>query len=107
MNIIETTAHSGPRFKILTAVSGLNENELVHLVDENVEAAFNKRNMTSQRLHEPHDHDHHHHDDDHEGHHDHHSHDHKHLHGEVEEDMDDIYDHDLTGCGAEGGDCIL
>ncbi|ETA67081.1 MAG: hypothetical protein PWQ51_2131 [Methanolobus sp.] len=106
MNIIETTAHSGPRFKILTAVSGLNENELVHLVDENVESAFNKRNMTSQRLHEPHDHDHHHHDDDHEGHHDHHSHDHKHLHGEVE-DMDDIYDHDLTGCGAEGGDCIL
>ncbi|MBP1908748.1 GTP-binding protein [Methanolobus bombayensis] len=108
MNIIETTAHSGPRFKILTAVSGLNENELVNLVDENVEAAFSKRNMTSQRLHDSHDHDHHHHDDDHEGHHDHHhSHEHKYHHSELEEDMDDIYDHDLTGCGAEGSDCIL
>nr|WP_321498863.1 GTP-binding protein [uncultured Methanolobus sp.] len=104
MNIIETTVHSGPRFKILTAVSGMDEDELVHLVDENVEAAFSKRNMVSQRLHEPHNHDHHHHD--HEEHDHHHGHHHEHKHTEMEGD-DDIYDHDLTGCGTEEGNCLL
>jgi G3E family GTPase len=86
MNIIETTADSGPRFKILTAVSGLNADQLVHIVDENVEAAFSKRKMTSRRLHEPHNHDHHHHDDDHEGHHDHHPGHHHEWQAEPEED---------------------
>jgi hypothetical protein len=86
MNIIETTADSGPRFKILTAVSGLNVDQLVHIVDENVEAAFSKRDMTSRRLHEPHDHHHHHHDDDHEGHHDHHPGHHHEWQAEPEED---------------------
>lgn len=108
VNIIETSVHSGPRFKILTAVSGMHEEDLVHLVDENVEAAFSKRNMISQRLHEPHDHDHHHHDDDYEGHHEQHQgHHHEHKHVELDEDMDDIYDHDLSSCATGDGDCLL
>ena len=104
VNVIDTTAHSGPRFKILTAVSGMDEDNLVHLVDENVNNAFTSRNMVAQRLHEPHDHDHHHdHDDDH-GHDHHHAHTHSH---EESEAMDDIYDHDLIDCSTGDSDCLL
>lgn len=107
MNIIKTTAHSGPRFKILTAISGLNEDQLVDLVDSNVEQVFSKRNFISQRLHDPHDHHHHHHnhDDDED------DHDHKHEHGNkhkhLHEEMDDIYDHDFISCDTESNDCQL
>ncbi|WP_340818761.1 GTP-binding protein [Methanolobus sp. WCC4] len=109
VNIIQTAVHSGPRFKILTAVSGMHEDDLVHLVDENVERSFASRDMVTQRLHDPHDHDHHHdHDDDHH----HHSHDHHHGHGhrhlhEEDDAMDDIYDHDLTACSTGDSDCLL
>ncbi|WP_406656906.1 GTP-binding protein [Methanolobus sp. ZRKC2] len=102
VNIIQTAVHSGPRFKILTAISGIGEDSLVHLVDENVENVFASRNMTTQRLHDSHDHDHHHdHDDDH-----HEDHGHGHLH-EENDAMDDIYDHDMTVCGTGDDNCLL
>jgi G3E family GTPase len=99
VNVIKTTSDMAPRFKILTAVSGMEEDSLVHLVDESVKSAFEKKKIKSLRLHEPHDHDHHH-DHDHD-HHDHDHHDHRHhehqSHEEISkvEDYDDIYDHDL------------
>ncbi|MDW7733420.1 MAG: GTP-binding protein [Methanolobus sp.] len=110
MNIIQTAANSGSRFKILTAVSGLNEGQLVGLVDGNVERAFSKRNFMSQRLHDPHDHDHHHHhnhDNDEDDHEHGHEHDHEHENEHSHEEMDDIYDHDLTGCDTGSSDCQL
>ncbi|SFM18283.1 GTP-binding protein [Methanolobus profundi] len=108
VNVIPTSAHSGLRFKILTAVSGIDEDRLIHLVDEDVEYIFGSRDMLIQRLHGLHDHDHHHdhhhdHDDDH---HDHDHHNHKHLH-EENDAMDDIYDHDLTACSTGDSDCLL
>ncbi|MEZ5336344.1 MAG: hypothetical protein R2741_14505 [Methanolobus sp.] len=51
VNMIQTAVHSGPRFKILTAVSGMHEKDLVHLVDDNVEKSFASRDMVAQRLH--------------------------------------------------------
>jgi G3E family GTPase len=121
INIIDTSAHSGPRFKILTAVSGIDENELVRLVDKSVEDAFSRRGMVSQRLHGPHihGHDHHHHDDDHDDDHEHkdphehkhhHSHEHEHAHTDEhghDEMNEDIYDHDLALCDTESGDCQI
>jgi G3E family GTPase len=96
LDIIRVAAGNAPRFKIFTAVSGIDEEMLIHLVDESVETIFSRNNMISQRLHEPHDHehDHHDHDDDYEeGHH----HQHKHNEECEEQDvMDDIYDHDLV-----------
>lgn len=94
VNVIKTTSDMAPRFKILTAVSGMEEDTLVHLVDESVKSVFEKKKIKSLRLHEPHDHDHDHHHDhdhDHEHHHDHHSHEKI----SKAEDYDDIYDHDL------------
>lgn len=93
VNVIKTTSAMAPRFKILTAVSGMEEDSLVHLVDESVRSAFERKKIKSLRLHEPHDHDHHngHGHDDHEHHHDHHSHEKI----SKAEDYDDIYDHDL------------
>jgi len=95
LDVIRTAAGNAPRFKILTAVSGIEEDTLIHLVDESVETIFNRNYMISQRLHEPHDHDHGHdhqdHDDDHEESH----HQHKHHDENEEQDvLDDIYDHD-------------
>ncbi len=111
VNVIQTTAHSGPRFKILTAVSGIEEDRLVHIVDENVEYAFAKRDMLSQRLHNPHDHDHEHDhehdDDDHEHgdsehrHEQKHKHDHCHNDSHLNECVDDIYDHEVNGCSTK------
>ncbi|WP_094228961.1 GTP-binding protein [Methanolobus psychrotolerans] len=110
ITIIDTRAHSGPRFKILTAVSGIDEDELVRLVDGNVENAFSKRDMISQRLHDPHIHEnghHHDHEDDHDDGHVHktsHEHKHEHRHDEMDED---IYDHDLVACDTGSNDCQL
>lgn len=111
VNVIKTTSAMAPRFKILTAVSGMEEDSLVHLVDESVRSAFERKKIKSLRLHEPHDHDHHHdhhdHDhrhghDDHEHHHDHHSHEKI----SKAEDYDDIYDHDLKNNGEATCECL-
>ncbi len=109
VNVIKTTSAMAPRFKILTAVSGMQEDSLVHLVDESVRSAFERKKIKSLRLHEPHDHDHHHdhhdHDhghDDHEHHHDHHPHEKL----SKAEDYDDIYDHDLKNNEEATCECL-
>lgn len=96
VSIIKTTSAVAPRFKILTAVSGMEEDSLVHLVDESVKSAFERKKIKSLRLHEPHDHDHHHDHHDHDHHdHEHHHDQHSHEERSKAEDYDDIYDHDL------------
>ncbi|AFV24954.1 cobalamin synthesis protein, P47K [Methanolobus psychrophilus R15] len=104
LDIIRTASGNAPRFKILTAVSGMEEDGLIKLVDESVKTVFSRNNMLSQRLHEPHDHGH-----DHDNH-DHHDHDenpdhhqkHHHKLPREQEVLDDIYDHDLVNSDSEG-----
>lgn len=103
LDIIKTAAGNASRFKILTAVSGIEEDVLVRLVDESVETIFNRNDMISQRLHEPHDHDHGHDHQDHDGNHEEGHHQHKHHDENEEQDvLDDIYDHDLIIPNDEG-----
>lgn len=117
VNIIKTASDMAPRFKILTAVSGMEEEALVDLVDESVRSAFERKNLKSLRIHEPHDHDHHdHHDhdnghDDHDHDHHHHKHHHDHEHHSHEEkskaeDYDDIYDHDMKNNESVTCECV-
>ncbi|MCS3923880.1 GTP-binding protein [Methanosalsum natronophilum] len=62
IELLDQFSENKPHFKILTAVSGIDEEKLRHIVDENIKLNFNKRNMVISKSH---DEDHHHHDHNH------------------------------------------
>ena len=62
IELLDQFSENKPHFKILTAVSGIDEEKLRHIVDENIKLNFSKRNMVISKSH---DEDHHHHDHSH------------------------------------------
>jgi len=46
IELIDKLSENKPHFKILTAVSGIDEDKLRHIVDENIKLVFSKRKMT-------------------------------------------------------------